>query len=348
METKLLSISSLAGVTVRTVMQPPLAYSRLPLVEHLLTGIEVEAENVEWGEDVNLNNIGWSTHEDGSLRDGGVEWVLERPLAGAELASAVTNFHGQSLNYGPSPRAGTHIHVNMSDRTFGEVQAMLTLMYCIDRLVFAWADEDRMWCSYCNSLNTLPPSTLRAALLDVEHRSVHTAQVWPQSRHDRYYGFNVAALWKYGTLEFRYFPTINSERKMWQWLDFCHAVYKWCTTVPSLDSDVSMAQQVLQRVLDNPGALLAEVFADAVDVYQGLTAVPSWADSMIEAAEELDVLLAVDVSSPTSITEADLVALWQAGSHLELGASELMRRYLPHYTLGHPSTQPAQDSQGDF
>lgn len=304
MQPKLVPISSLSGIAVKTVMQVDTSLSRLPLVEHLLTGIEVEAENVEWGRDVNLYSSGWTAHEDGSLRDGGVEWVLERPLAGAELATAVSHLYAQDLDYGPSPRAGTHIHVNMTDRSFGDVQAMLTLMYCIDRLVFAWADEDRMWCSYCNSLNTLPPFTLRSALLDEEDPYLSAQRVWPQSNSDRYYGFNVAALWKYGTLEFRYFPTINAEHRMWQWLDFCHAVYRWCTTVPSLDSDVSMAQQVLRRVLDNPDALLAEVFAGADSVEQGLRAMPGWEASMVEAAEELALLLSVDTSTPATISDA--------------------------------------------
>lgn len=212
-----------------------------PLPKELM-GIELEAENVRnYGGDF-LMMAGWSVDTDGSLRNQGREFVLRQPLSGTELSRAVhTLFKMQEadspyrLQYTPNPRAGTHVHINWLEDTIGSAAALIALMYCIEPMLYSWVDEDRAWCSYCNPLSDLPASTL-ARLLNVEREDglenpanhdpyEDDEQRWllrdlNNETISRYHGLNVAALDKYGTFEFRYFPSTVSKDDMISWIKF--------------------------------------------------------------------------------------------------------------------------------
>lgn len=293
MRPKNLSVQELTGVNPRSVIAAR-AVSRRPLVEGLLCGIEIEAEQVE-RLSVNFGSIGWTTHHDHSLRDG-LEFVLSEPLSDDRLAAAVEGLYDNipdRLLFSPSPRAGTHIHINVSDKTFGVVQGMFAVMYIIDRLVFEWAGDDRLWCSYCNSLNTLPSHTLRRVLRNTDSPSWYREYLWPHRDGDRYYGFNVSSLFKYGTLEFRYFPTTTDKDKLWEWLDFTQLVFKYANEL-SVADDASIADVVMEAVLDDPQAFMEKLFAAAPEVLAGLTANGHWVQAMLDAVDELSTILSID------------------------------------------------------
>lgn len=295
MRPKFLSVSELTGAIVRSVFSVG-HVDRMPLVPDLLCGVEIEAEQASIDDNINLYELGWGTHVDHSLRDG-IEFVLNDPLAGDKLAWAIEGLYNampEELEFSPNPRAGTHVHINVSDRSMAVVQAMFTLMYALDRLVFEWAGDDRLWCSYCNSLNTLPPNTLRTLLRDDDRSGWYKEMLWPNNNSDRYYGFNVTSLFKYGTVEFRYFPTTTSKDKMWEWLDFCQLVFKYADSLPVVD-DVPVAQAVLNDIRsEEPLLFLRRVFGDSSAVLAGLTAGDNWQQNLIDAVDELSTLLSID------------------------------------------------------
>lgn len=289
------NMSSVVGIAQRRALSVS-NVGRQPLVENLLSGIEIEAEGVSVNDIDSISAAGWSTHHDPSLRDDGMEFTLREPLYGSQLSNSIETFYrsvreGQ-LHLSPNPRAGTHIHVNMTDTTFGHAQAMIATMYIIDQLVFAWADEDRRWCSYCNSLNTLPAHSMRRVLSTADVGSVAFRDiVWPHGHNDRYYGFNISSLWKYGTLEFRYFPTTLEESRMWSWLDFTHGVWKYAEAFKDNDEP---AVSVIDAFYNNPDAVLRAIAGDSTLVYEGLTSLADWRDSISESVEELALILSVD------------------------------------------------------
>ena len=295
MQLKNLSVASIAGIMPRSqpVVSPGV---RLPLNESLLTGIEVEGELASINDHAVLAAAGWAVHEDGSLRDDGLEFVLDRPSAGNALSSAVEGFfsavRNDQVEYQQSPRSGTHIHVNVSDQAYGVAQNMLAIMYCIDELVFKWADDDRAWCSYCNSLNTLPARVLRAALVEREvNEHFNRHYVWPVPTSDRYYGFNFSSIFKHGTVEFRYFPTTKDEQQMWSWIDFTHAVFNAASGCYEKDL---LAADILQAAADAPAEFLNNLLRDVPSVLAQLITVEGWSNSIASAASELLEMCAVE------------------------------------------------------
>lgn len=186
-------------------------------------GIELEVENCNVREGFGS----WSVHDDPSLRDG-TEFVLRRPCAGNALSNALTQFYGLKMQYNAGARTSTHIHVNARDLTFDGIRTMLMVMYTIEDAVFSLVGESRKWASYAMPLSEMNPQRLRTLMTadtDKQRTALINAVV-PAKNQERYYGFNVAALKRHGTVEFRYFPGGPSREELEDWLDLVTAVKK--------------------------------------------------------------------------------------------------------------------------
>lgn len=186
-----------------------------------LIGIEIETENFRNHHDAAFNLARWwTTHNDASLRNG-VEWVLSAPLAGADLREAIDAFFKGNYSYDSSERTSTHIHINASDSlSVDQFRNIFVLMYLIEPAVFRWADENRKWCGYCQPLTDMTPQRLAGVLLDDDSSSAFVAAVSGEGNSDRYYGLNVAAFRRHGTLEFRYFPCVEDGSLVVDWVKF--------------------------------------------------------------------------------------------------------------------------------
>lgn len=345
MRAKLIDVSSLSNAQRRQVIDIPTA-ARMPVVPDLLTGIEIEGEEVQWSVAARgaTQYAGWSMHGDGSLRDG-IEFVLSQPLHGAPLGNAIETFYN-TIDSGegslrPNPRAGTHVHINLSDQSFGVVQAMFTIMYCIDRMTFMWAGDDRQWCSYCNSINVLSAHTIRSVLRDDELMYVDRNWVWPLNSSDRYYGFNVGALFKYGTIEFRYFQTTLSREEMWDYVDFCQLVFaKAKQFADSCPEDTAIAQHVLEAVLNDPEAFITDMFSPAYRILNAMLNVPEWERGMLEAAEELSLILTIDQETEAVVEDQWVpISYFSEDDYTELSPSTRGRGEVHRF---------AANSQGEF
>lgn len=288
MRTNQILIAQSSGTLMLTATRPE-GGERPPIVEDLLTGIEIEAEDCSLSYDArsHLSRSGWRADMDGSLRDDGLEFVLASPLHGDSLSAAIDAFfESQDLGFdwSISPRAGTHIHLNMTDRPLSHLQAMSALVYCIEPLIFRFAGEDRRWCSYCNSLNTVASFRIKQLLGTTDSPSTEWYNFWSASSGDRYYGFNLTAIGKYGTIEFRYFPTPANKSQLWSWIDLCHAIYEYSKKFSEEDDPVDA---VMTELRDNAVGVLDEIEGLCnIDLrYSG------WSDDVNELLSDLTITL---------------------------------------------------------
>lgn len=191
-----------------------------PLPSELI-GIEIETENFRRsGEAAEHLSRWWTTHSDASLRSG-IEWVLHSPLSGTELREAVGAFFAGRYSYSMSERTSTHIHINASDQlSVDQFRNVFVLMYLIEPAVFRWADENRKWCGYCQPLTDMSPQRLAGVLLDDTTVNSFVRAVTGEGNSDRYYGLNIASFNRHGTLEFRYFPCVDNEQVLIDWIKF--------------------------------------------------------------------------------------------------------------------------------
>lgn len=229
-----LKSKSIAALFNKRPLTVPKADSRWVLSDTYV-GVEIEAENVLIRNSGFLNSTGWAIHSDGSLRNTGREFVLEKPLMGTDLSTAIDGFFSpehEPVIYQVNPRAGVHVHINWTDvNSFDSIYKLIALMYCIEPAVFDLCDAGRKYCGFCAALTELNDTNLRT-ILTTSSESALTSALRGTSGSSRYYGTNLMALFKYGTVEFRYFPSTNRKQDVELWINLCMLIKKFCTEYP--------------------------------------------------------------------------------------------------------------------
>lgn len=187
-------------------------------------GVELELENVQ-----EVKNIsGWDLHHDDSLRNG-VEYVFSRGKAGSHALSAVDNFYSAGLVWNNTPRASTHIHVNVSDTTLGVVRNMFLISYFLEDALFQSLSADRKYCGYCMPLSEMPPDRVRILLNESGFRTFLERGIGGHNVN-KYYGLNVNSIRKHGTVELRYFPGGPDKEELLAWMDYATLLRKAAET----------------------------------------------------------------------------------------------------------------------
>lgn len=169
------------------------------LVSDTLVGVEVEMENAQ-----EIGSTYWSATGDGSLRDNGVEYVLQQPLTGSDLMRAMDELtHLVEDNFTPTfgERTSTHIHVDVRDLDKDQLMSYVLLYMALEVPLFKYCGADRESSNFCPSyrladsqlktINTLICTTGENTTV----RNIHNAE--------RYAGCNINSVGKFGSLEFR-------------------------------------------------------------------------------------------------------------------------------------------------
>lgn len=190
-------------------------------------GVEIELEGQSNKEMRVHNDNGmpfWTQHQDGSLRNG-VEYVLSQPMMGTTLKEAIHYFYRTFKTFDDNPRTSIHVHINMlqDEESLESLRWMLILYYMYEDAFFAIADEGRKWNGYCNPFEDDPPELLQSIMRS--ERPEELARHWARENRGiggemgaRYYGLNLLALGRFGTLEFRHLPLVRDENRVFDWI----------------------------------------------------------------------------------------------------------------------------------
>lgn len=194
-------------------------------------GVELELENIDYDEVNSMPWNHWDMHGDGSLQEDGREFVFNEPKAGQQVIEAINEFYRNGVDATAGLRTSSHIHINASDMTVGELRAMMVISYTVEAALFRWIGENRKWCGYAMPLSEMPSDRLRKMLIGNNQRVVFQA-ISAQRNNDRYYGVNMAAIGKHGTVEYRHFPGKPAREELENWLDFVRAMKRAGQTLP--------------------------------------------------------------------------------------------------------------------
>ncbi len=94
----------------------------------------------------------WTSHQDGSLRNGGVEFVTNGGLGGADLYSAferLTHLLANVVEYQDTFRCSTHMHVDMLDFTVPQVVNFLLVYTACEPYLFEHCGQYRRSSNFC-------------------------------------------------------------------------------------------------------------------------------------------------------------------------------------------------------
>jgi hypothetical protein len=121
-------------------------------------GVELELEGLTSG-DVGVAqrhlNPHWTVTTDGSLRNGGVEFITTGGKGGEVLYQAyerITTLLRDTVNYDASWRCSTHMHLNMLDFTCNQVARYMLVYAACEPVLFALAGSQRRSSNFCTPL----------------------------------------------------------------------------------------------------------------------------------------------------------------------------------------------------
>ena len=165
-------------------------------------GIEIEAE----GRDMRaVHTRYWHSEDDGSLRghypESRSEFVLNAPITAKEVVPAlnelVAALKGATFDF--SFRTSVHVHMNVQDFTHNQILNMVYTYMLLEEPLMTYCGKSRKANRFCLRLGDAE------GLMDVVERMVKDGEFMYAHCNDncRYSAINLAALNKYGSIEFR-------------------------------------------------------------------------------------------------------------------------------------------------
>lgn len=185
---------------------------------HLYTagevGIEVEMEGAAL---YHGNTDLWKHERDDSLRGRDTaEYVLKSPILLTEVEDALGELTEalEDSVLSPSVRCGVHVHVNVQDMTLTQVATFTTLYLVLEDLLLEVCGEGRQSNLFCLK-------GCEAELLMESAASFFRTGDMGYIDNDeiRYSGINLAALAKFGSVEFRALRTPDNLLDIMPWVD---------------------------------------------------------------------------------------------------------------------------------
>lgn len=183
-------------------------------------GIEVEVENIR---DIprNFDRCLWTTHDDGSLRNGGIEFVT-LAVAGKEIPAAIYNlFDNLPKDADFSERTSIHVHVNIREQTVDQLLTVLLLYITFERLLYQFAGSHRAKNIFCVPIQeTRYPYILSDAFI---HQSIpELIDKWK-----KYSGLNLRRIKDFGTLEYRHMEGHRDPIRLLRWINIILRLHRY-------------------------------------------------------------------------------------------------------------------------
>lgn len=214
---------------------------------HRLYGIEVEVENAgevptrQW-----LTRHGFRAVEDGSLRNGGMEFITDPSTMASNMKSYTALCKkARDLGYVTNHRTGIHVHVDMRDLECAQVAGVLAAYAAFEPLFFELVGRDREECIYC------VPWYRATEQADIVEALTHN-DIDPLGNACKYSALYIRPLITFGTIEFRAAPTWVDPEPMKQWMKAIARVVRW--------GKDRTPKQVLEECGTNTNPLVGQVF----------------------------------------------------------------------------------------
>lgn len=218
----------------------------------------------------------WTYHEEGSLKDNGAEYAFATPLFGVDAYSALEWLvsHAKSSEWKCTKRTGIHVHIDVRDLSVSQLAGMCILYAAVEPILYHWIGEGRASSHFCIPLYRADEALLtacniiRSAFRD-EKEDGHTALEAAEG-FQRYAGFNLQALHKFGSIEFRQLQTTHDVGRIVDWINMVMSLKAAAFKLPQSDGAVvRMIQRMGARELLSyifPGELAAKLYTSASDV----------------------------------------------------------------------------------
>jgi hypothetical protein len=227
-----------------------------PKNDKLFFGVELEIENLDDERSLNSYAVpGISIKEDGSLRGYNAEFVTA-PVNRATLAQLLEAFYkrGQFTEKNFTERCSAHVHMNVQDVTFEDLNCLFMLYQVFERVLFAFVGDERDKNIFCVPWHDTS-ITAGAVFCSVDPQVC--AAKWMQ--WEKYTALNLTRMRDLGTIEFRHLAGQVDYTKILVWCDILAAMLLYAQTV---NKDALRERILSLNTSSEYRKFFAEVFRD--------------------------------------------------------------------------------------
>lgn len=206
----------------------------------------------------------WAHHEEGSLKDYGAEYVFATPMFGVDAYNAIEWLvsHAKTSGWKCTKRTGIHVHLDVRDLTVPQLAGACILYAAVEPILYRWVGDGRDSSHFCIPLYRADSalsdtcSIIRSAFQD-EKEDGHSA-LGLAGDFQRYAGFNLQALHKFGSIEFRHLQTTHDLVRITDWINMVMSFKATALKLPQSDGAVVRmiqrmgAEQLLHYIFPAP------------------------------------------------------------------------------------------------
>lgn len=160
----------------------------------------------------------WNVKQDGSLRGNNYEYILKTPVQKGKTQERLKYLQEELKKHDAvlqlSDRCGVHIHVNCQQLTTKQVLNFALLYLIFEDILVKWCGEQREGNLFC-----LRASDAEHLLLTLVECRKHNNLRYVLNNHYRYASMNMAAIRKFGSLEFRAMGTPKRFALIQTWIE---------------------------------------------------------------------------------------------------------------------------------
>lgn len=194
--------------------------------------LEVEGKRLPSQEDVSTfksSTLGrvWTVHNDGSLRNGGLEYVLDAPCLEEEVPEMVEGlfkiFDVNKTKLDFNQRTSTHVHINVSHMKANHLTSFLVLWYIFEEALLNWCGETRAGNLFCLRSKD-------SSFIPEQWRDSLSSGHFKFSNDYKYSSLNLGAFSRFGSFEFRGLRGCEEPSLVIQWSSLLMALRKEAET----------------------------------------------------------------------------------------------------------------------
>lgn len=238
----------------------------------------------------------WTHHEEGSLKDSGAEYVFAAPLFGFDAHNALEWLvpYAKGAGWKCTKRTGIHVHLNVLDLTVPQLAGMSIIYAAVEPMLYHWVGDGRDASHFCIPLYRADEallgacSIIRSAFQD-DKEDGHTALGLAEG-YQRYAGYNLNALFKFGTVEFRHLQTTHDLVRIVDWINMVMSLKATALKLPQSDgATVRMIQKMGARDLLYyvfPAQLAAKLYTPKSEEEFLLRGLPSARDIAVHGCND--------------------------------------------------------------
>lgn len=208
-------------------------------------GIEIEIE----GDRVTIpRNQYWNQEADGSLRPKPecCEYVLKKPLSYEGAIKAIDWLNKQHKEAGTvanwSFRCSTHVHLNVQEMLVKDLLILTYLYYIFEEPIVKWAGEERVGNRFCLRLQ----DSMEIPFTVEEVFSNNLGRI--NGDAIRYAALNLAAISKYGSIEFRSLNGTTDKERISKWLNAIMSLKTFAEKVKDVEEVFNLAIKDLNEL----------------------------------------------------------------------------------------------------